>query len=275
MRREIEVMGSRTLRLVGVRGQTLWNGMICLIQYFCPLTVLLSVLCQTHELLYWGRELWGSRQLMLLLAWCLRAPVWQNSCEQLEQDPSTGNCLRKRNSTCQSTLCFCIYFSFSSFVALLDHQRYSEFLLPRVEFFRLWLGNFAIPLCIVRQVQECRVSVTPVMCHCSSWEYLWCEGWHALVHSFLRYKSCFSHLRSFVSALQSSCSVYNLVASELSNNQDLVKDFIEVFLNKRDESSYKTLLFNFWKLFEFLSHILFTNGGFLCSISTSIHWTCL
>lgn len=212
---------------------------------------------------------------MLLLAWCLRVPVWQNSCEQLERDPSTGNCLRKRNSTCQSTLCFCIYFSFSSFAALLDHQRYSEFLLPRVEFFRLWLGNFAIPLCIVRQVQECRVSVTPVMCHCSSWEYLWCEGWHALVHSFLRYKSCFSHLRSFVSALQSSCSVYNLVASELSNNQDLVKDFIEVFLNKRDESSYKTLLFNFWKLFEFLSHILFTNGGFLCSISTSIHWTCL
>lgn len=37
MRREIEMLISRTLQLVCVRRQTLWNGMVCLIQVFMSL----------------------------------------------------------------------------------------------------------------------------------------------------------------------------------------------------------------------------------------------
>lgn len=61
-----------------------------------------------------------------------------------------------------------------------------------------------------------------------------------------------------------SCSVHNLVASELTNHQDLFKDFIEIFLSKRQEDSYKTQLFNSLKLFEILSFLYY---GFTLNLS--------
>lgn len=64
-----------------------------------------------------------------------------------------------------------------------------------------------------------------------------------------------------------SCSVHNLVASELTNDQDLFKDFIEICLNKRYEDSYKTRLFNSLKLFEILSFLYY---GFALNLSASL-----
>jgi len=35
----------------------------------------------------------------------------------------------------------------------------------------------------------------------------------------------------------SSCSVYNFVVSELTDDLDIFKDFIEILVSKRDEDS--------------------------------------